>query len=295
MLGWRIGISVILVPLLVGIFYVDAQLGPSAWCLLIFAEILAIRGVWEVTDLFRDRSKRLQLPIMYACAASIVFAGWIPHIGADPSDAIDLNPMAICYTFAVMLLFAAEAARFNKAGTSLETLGGEILIVSYVGLLLAMTTQLRWIAGHEAGYLVLGSLLVCAKGGDIGAYTVGRIFGKRKMAPKLSPGKTWAGAVGAVLGAGLSGWLWLQFATGWFNPEWASCAWWIAVGYGCVIGVVGLAGDLIESLLKRDAGKKDSAELFPGFGGLLDLLDSVIYAGPMALLLWKILPLATWL
>ena len=64
--------------------------------------------------------------------------------------------------------------------------------------------------------------------------------------------------------------------------------------YGAVIGVVGLVGDLAESLIKRDVGKKDSAILMPGFGGLLDLLDSVLYAGPVAVLLWKVLPLATW-
>ena len=293
MLGWRIGISAILIPALIGVFYFDSHVGSSALGLLVLCEILAIRAVWEMAELFRDRSKRLQLPSMFACAASVVFCGWIPHLGEGTHE-IDLTPLAICFAFTVMLLCASEAARFHRPGSSLETLGTEILIVSYVGVLLAVTAQLRWVAGHEAGYLVLGSLLVCAKGGDIGAYTIGRLFGKAKMAPLLSPGKTWAGAAGAVMGAGLSGWLWMTFATPFFNPQWSPCAWYISVIYGCLIGVTGLIGDLVESLLKRDVGKKDSAALFPGFGGLLDLLDSVIYAGPMALLLWKLLPLATW-
>jgi phosphatidate cytidylyltransferase len=63
--------------------------------------------------------------------------------------------------------------------------------------------------------------------------------------------------------------------------------------YGIIMGLVGLIGDLCESLIKRDVGQKDSAPLFPGFGGLLDLLDSVIYAGPVAYLLWLTLPLAS--
>ncbi len=295
MLGWRLIISAILIPLLIGIFYLDARSGESALFLLVFAEILAIRSVWECADLVRDRSKRLQLPAMFSCAAAIVFAGWIPHLTGAASDTGDLNFVALIYAFTVMLLCASEAARFRGPGGNIESLGTEILIVSYVGVLLAVTTQLRWIAGHEAGYLVLGSLLICAKGGDIGAYTLGRLFGTTKLAPNLSPGKTQEGAVGAVVGAGLCGWLWLEFATPLFNADWVPPAWYWAVLYGCVVGVVGLIGDLCESFLKRDAGKKDSAQLFPGFGGLLDMLDSVMYAGPAAYLLWKTLPLATWL
>lgn len=294
MLAWRLAVSAILIPLLILIFYLDAHSGASALFLLVFAEILAIRSVWECADLFRDRTKRLQLPAMFSCAAAIVFAGWIPHLGAHGFEAADLNAVAIVYAFAVMILCASEAARFRGPGGNIETLGTEVLIVSYVGVLLAVTTQLRWVAGDEAGYLVLGSLVVCAKGGDVGAYTLGRLFGTVKLAPNLSPGKTREGAIGAVVGAGLCGWLWLEFATPLFNTSWTAPAWYWAVLYGCVIGVVGLIGDLCESFLKRDVGKKDSAALFPGFGGLLDLLDSVMYAGPAAYLLWKILPLATW-
>lgn len=295
MLAWRLAISAILIPLLVGIFYLDARSGSSALFLLIFAEVLVIRSVWECADLFRDRSKRLQLLVMFGCATAVVFAGWMPHLGEHAIDAAELNTVALMYAFAIMLLCASEAARFRGPGGNIETLGTEVLIVSYVGVLLAVTTQLRWIAGHEAGYLVLGSLLVCAKGGDVGAYTLGRLFGTTKLAPNLSPGKTREGAIGAILGAGLCGWLWLQFMTPIFNTNWAPPAWYWALFYGCVIGFVGLVGDLCESFLKRDAGKKDSAQLFPGFGGLLDMLDSVMYAGPAAYLLWRILPLATWL
>ncbi len=294
MLGWRIAISAILIPALIGIFYLDAHSGPTALWLLLLAEVLVIRSVWELTDLFRDRSKRIQLPVMFVCAAGIVFASWIPHLGEEVVDGVELTPLAIVFAASVMLLCAAEAARFNMPGNSIETLGTEILILSYMSFLLSVTCQLRWVAGAEAGYLVLGSLLVCAKGGDIGAYTLGRLFGKRKMAPKLSPGKTWAGAVGALIGAGSIGWLWFEFATPMFNKEWEPCEWWVSILYGSIIGTVGLIGDLCESLLKRDVGKKDAAALFPGFGGLLDLLDSVIFAGPMALVLWDLLPLATW-
>jgi phosphatidate cytidylyltransferase len=174
----------------------------------------------------------------------------------------------------------------------METLGSEILVVAYIGLLLAATAQLRFSYGGKVGYLALGSLVIAAKCGDIGAYTLGRLFGKRKMVPLLSPGKTWMGAVGAVFGAAAGSWAWMHFAPGWFHdgsrgpwPIWS-------ILFGAIIGVVGLIGDLCESLIKRDVGRKDSAALMPGFGGLLDLLDSVIYAGPVAYILWRVLPLA---
>ena len=80
---------------------------------------------------------------------------------------------------------------------------------SYLGALLAVTVQLRWLADSKAGYLLISSAVIAAKCGDIGASTLGRLFGRRKMIPRLSPGKTWAGAYGAVLGT----WIWLTFAS----------------------------------------------------------------------------------
>jgi phosphatidate cytidylyltransferase len=157
-----------------------------------------------------------------------------------------------------------------------------------------VTAQLRWVAGTQAGYLALGSLVIAAKSGDIGAYTLGRLFGRRKMVPRLSPGKTWMGGLGALLGAAAGSWAWLTWGTPLFNSAWQAPAWYWSVLYGAIIGVVGLIGDLCESLIKRDVGQKDSAALLPGFGGLLDLLDSVLYAGPVAYVLWLVLPLATW-
>jgi phosphatidate cytidylyltransferase len=102
------------------------------------------------------------------------------------------------------------------------------------------------------------------------------------------------GAFGALLGSSIAVTVWLHFAPGYFFDDGVPCSLVWSLIYGAIIGVVGLVGDLAESLIKRDVGKKDSAVLLPGFGGLLDLLDSVLYAGPVALLLWKVLPLATW-
>jgi phosphatidate cytidylyltransferase len=298
MLRWRLLISALLIPLLFGAFYLDAHWGKSAPILLLFVALVAWRGSSELVDLLRTRSFTPNRALVVACSVLVAISSWygrFPHMPiAIAPDGNTLAQVTLTYSCTVLALFLFATYRYREPGQSMETLGAELLIVSYIGVLLGVATQLRWVAGSDAGYLVIGSLLVVVKGGDIGAYFFGRFLGRRKMAPHLSPGKTWAGAVGALVGAAIGSLLWLRYATPLFNAEWAPPEWHWSALYGLILSVVGLIGDLCESLIKRDVGKKDSASLFPGFGGLLDLMDSVLYAGPVAYILWKALPLATW-
>jgi phosphatidate cytidylyltransferase len=193
----------------------------------------------------------------------------------------------------VLMLFIAGAIRYRQPGNNMETLSAEMTTVAYIGVLLAVTAQLRWVGGVELGYYALASVLVAAKSGDIGAYVFGKNIGGPKMAPLLSPGKTWAGAVGSIVGSILGGMAWMYFALPYFAPGREAGAWWWIALYSGAIGLSGMVGDLCESLIKRDVGRKDSAPLMPGFGGLLDLLDSVIFAGPVAVFMWMTLPLVS--
>ena len=297
-LGWRLALSAIIVPVLVALFYFDARAGSAAPVLYFLCVLLALRATWEAVSLLTTRLLQPNWPLTAACSVAVIVAGWLPNLldlsGTRFGEVGSLGLIAVAYAMTVLIVFFAGAVRYREAGSSMETLGAELITVSYVGLLLAITSQLRWTAGADAGYLLLGSLVVSAKCGDIFAYTFGRLFGKRKMAPALSPGKTWMGALGALVGSGFGGWAWLYWGTPLFGSDWTPCHSAVAIAYGVCIGVVGLIGDLCESLIKRDVGKKDAAELMPGFGGLLDLLDSVLYAGPVAYLLWQLLPLQTW-
>ena len=299
MLGWRLLVSACLIPALLGLFYTDHRLGPSAPLLALFAVLLSVRSAWELGDLFATRGypMRGRFQMLGSCATAL--AAWIPAwywatpvIEAAPFAS--LGPIALTMAFCLLLLFIQEAATFHSPGQTFESLGASLLVIAYCGFLLGITAQLRWVAGSEAGYLVLGSLLIAAKTCDIGAYTFGRLFGKTKMTPVLSPGKTWAGACGGIATSTVATWAWLTFVPPLFNAGWKPSAAWAACLYGALVGLTGMVGDLMESLLKRDAGKKDSAALFPGFGGLLDLLDSVLYAGPVAYALWVWLPLKSW-
>ena len=300
MLGWRLLISVILVPVLIGIFVLDHRAGETAPYLFALCLLLVWRSAYEFTDLLKTRSFSPSFVLIGSCSTLIVAATWIPHLPSSPGGltlplALTCRDLAIdVFGLSILAAFLRGAIRYREPGTTMETLGADILGIAYLGVLLSVTAQLRWVAGVQAGYLVLASLVIGAKCGDIGGYTLGRLFGKKKLVPTLSPGKTQMGGVGAILGSSLAVTAWLQFAPGYFFDNGVPCDIVWSLIYGAIIGVVGLVGDLAESLIKRDVGKKDSAVLMPGFGGLLDLLDSVLYAGPVAVLLWKVLPLATW-
>ncbi len=293
MLGWRLLMSAILIPLVVGLFRLDQQLGPPAAILFGLCLLIAVRSAWELADLLRTRHFQPCFPLTGTLSALVVVAAWLPallQINQTPSLPASLACLAAAVVASFLTLLAWEAWRFEEPGRSLEALGGGLISVLYAGALLGITAQLRWFPQSQPGYFALASMIICVKAGDTCAYTFGRLWGKRKMAPRLSPGKTWMGLVGAVTGSVLGSWLWLTFAGQLFqnSPQAASLP--IVLLYGLTVGLAGLIGDLVESLIKRDVGRKDSAALMPGFGGLLDLVDSPLYAGPVALAWWTLLP-----
>jgi len=293
---WRLTLGPLLIAGLAGVFYLDAHAGSSAPYLLVLAILLCVRSAWELVQLLRTRSFEPQLCLVTFGSLAVVLSNWIERIPATGTDlhvrsVAALGPPMLTFSLVFLVLLLSEALRYRQPGRSMESLGAELLILCYVGVLLSLTIQLRWVAGADAGYLVLGSLIVATKCGDIGAYFFGKFWGRSKMIERLSPGKTWMGARGALVGASLGSLAWFTWAAPLFNSEWPRTEWYWALFFGLAIGVVGLVGDLCESLIKRDLGKKDSAPLLPSFGGLLDLLDSVIYAAPVAYLLWLILPL----
>jgi phosphatidate cytidylyltransferase len=146
------------------------------------------------------------------------------------------------------------------------TMGGILYIGWMTGLLVAI-----WL---EAGRTWLYLALLATFASDTAAYFVGRFFGRHQMAPRISPGKTWEGAVGGLIGAVIVSLLYSLL-----SPVRAHFGCMTAVLLGLLISIFGQAGDLAESLLKRNAGVKESGGLLPGHGGLLDRLDSILFGG----------------
>lgn len=152
----------------------------------------------------------------------------------------------------------------------------------YIGAAMLSLIALRYQAN---GMHIIFLLLILVWAGDIGAYAVGKLIGKHKIAPSISPGKSWEGLAGAVLAT--SGVLYFLTL---FGPQiWP---WYFYAGIGALVSCLGLAGDLFESKLKRRAGVKDSGKLIPGHGGLFDRVDALL---PVALLfagIYFLLPMA---
>jgi phosphatidate cytidylyltransferase len=189
------------------------------------------------------------------------------------------------YTAVVMATFVAQSAQFEKPGGTMATIAGTVLAVAYVGLLGSFLIQMRWLDGPYHGLLPLVYLFTAAKGADTGAYTLGRIAGRHKLWPRLSPNKTVEGAVGGLIfGAAGS----LLVAAIFHRLRVPTLGWGTALAFGLVVGTAAQLGDLMESMIKRDCARKDASAAVPGFGGVLDVLDSLLFAGPVAFGFWLV-------
>jgi phosphatidate cytidylyltransferase len=188
----------------------------------------------------------------------------------------------------------------NPLSQALPDSAVSFLLLPYVGMSLAFMVVMR---GKDNGALFLLYLMLLVWCGDIAAYYVGRAVGKHKLAPRISPGKTWEGAVASVLGAVIVGLLLFHYInpianafrnahlmkppTEWgrpiagVSPAFATPPLWLVAVFSVCVNVAAQIGDLVESALKRGAGLKDSGTLLPGHGGVLDRIDALLFALPV--------------
>jgi len=152
------------------------------------------------------------------------------------------------------------------------------LMIAYLPLLLTFVMAIMR-GAHPVGQMAT-LITVTVLGGDSGAYIVGSFIGRHKLAPHISPAKTWEGIGGAIVFAGVAGTLLGIFVLG--------APWWQGALLGVVLGGIGAIGDLVESAIKRDVGVKDMGKLLPGHGGAMDRLDSILFCAPFA---WAIMNL----
>ena len=188
--------------------------------------------------------------------------------------------------FAVLLLALLVRRVFAHPAPPLFSMVGHTMLgVLYVSWLLGFLLKIYFLAtpsgvGFDPGYCLLFFILA-TKCSDIGAFLLGSMIGRHKMIPKVSPAKTWEGLVGALLlsttAAMLMAHYWGAAKLGGMTPLHAAAL-------GPLLGVGAVLGDLVESVLKRDSGVKDSGSFFPGIGGILDLLDSLLFNAPLMFL-----------
>jgi phosphatidate cytidylyltransferase len=309
MLRWRLLLGAALIALLVLLFWLEgtqaAGAPPLAWLYPLLLTAAAL-GSQDLVYLYAARKWHPSNALLTAGNMLLVTAAVTPalFLPANHAIAVPWAWTAVVFGLLILLTFLREMRKYEAPGESVLNLALTIFGWSYVGWLLAVLVELRVGQNTPAhGILAIGTLILFVKLGDTGAYTIGRLFGRHKVTPVLSPGKTWEGVAGAVVWTMLGGW---AVAT-WWVPQLSSTgansasassdflgasllssipltARWII--YGGIMAIVGMLGDLAESLLKRDLGRKDSSDWLPGFGGTLDLLDSILFAGPVAYVVW---------
>lgn len=286
MLRWRLLLGAVLIAALAGLARLDFLSGlPGTW-LLPVAMVVGLGAAHEMATLLARAGYQPLPGVIYGGTLLVIASNSIPLFVLRPPDdqpAERLGWPLLAFVLVVLWAFIGEMSRYRKPGGVTVSVALGALAVAYVGLLLSLVVQLRGLGGPVTGMMNLLALIVVVKAADIGAYSVGRLVGRHKMAPVLSPGKTIEGAAGAFAFACLGAWFSFTYLPMWLgcNPPQRPLGW---LFYGLAVGGAGLLGDLAESLLKRDLGTKDSSTWMPGFGGVLDLVDSILFAAPVAYL-----------
>jgi len=305
MLRWRLLFGAVFIAALVLWCWLDAMVARPGAFLLPLALMLSWLSTEELLDMLNKRG-RYPLPwVVYGGALLTVVLASMPVFWPEAAShpAIGrLGWLAIGLTGGLLLAFAAELQRYGGPWQSTLNLGLSMLVIAYIGGLMGFIVQLRLLGSGSSGndgrlgMFALVSLIATVKMSDTGQYAVGRLFGRHKLSPVVSPGKTWEGAVGGLVFAIGTAW----FIFGWPARQMVDAPKGLlpltesAIGgarvvcFAVAVAAAGLLGDLTESMLKRDAEVKDSSTWLPGFGGVLDLLDSLLVAAPVAYLFWAL-------
>src|SRR5262245_54240870 len=229
-------------------------------------------------------------------ALAIVWANWLPALVVQLTPtlgftaALDLaSPTMKASLTAFMVVgmwgYVLTSIDYQRPGDSVLSIAGYLFVFFYVGLMSSFLYQLRWLDPNpELGAAAILVAVMTPKFCDTGAFFVGRWFGRRKISPKLSPAKTLEGAVGGLVFAVATAW-WLGAHPIPFVSSTPLMKPWAAAAYGLLIGAFGQVGDLMESLIKRDCEVKDADQKIPGFGGLLDVADAIMFSAPVSYLL----------
>ncbi len=245
---------------------------PPGLILFFFSAAMSLWAARELAAILLEKSiltskRMMSFAALFGLVVSCLVPSWLSAV-----DAVAVVSTAAMMVLGVSIVFFC---RHRTVEGVIAATGGTLLAFVYLGLMFGFLLAIR---RENTAWVVVWVVLV-TKACDIGAYFTGRAFGRHKLIPWLSPGKTWEGFIGGLLLACITayfGW-WIVRPAGEGPP-----AWYLGVVPGLLLGAVGQAGDLFESVLKRDAGKKDSGGSIPGFGGILDVLDSPLLAAPFA-------------
>lgn len=243
----------------------------------LFVGVIAVALCLAVVEL--DRA--LQRKGMHASTTVIIAGTGVSFVGGYVASLVDigLSPVPFVMVCVAGTMLAAMLARLRRGPEGfMRDAAASGFIIAYIPLLGLFVPLLL---GADNGPMRIAVLISCVVVSDVGAYAVGSQLGRHKMAPLISPSKTWEGLMGSVVLSGIAGTLMGTFLL--------NTSWWVGLVLGVVLSLGGTLGDLVESLIKRDAGIKDMSNFLPGHGGVMDRLDSMLVAVPLG---WLVLHLA---
>ncbi|MGO3132011.1 MAG: phosphatidate cytidylyltransferase [Alcaligenes sp.] len=260
-----------------------AMLAPVRWPLLAIFVVMSSLACWEWERLSLSlEQQRWAWPLALLNGALMLWLSVYWYATGPQGQAADLIYRALVPLVAALWVLGATGlvlqgqATQRAQGVLLSVMGVLAPLVAWASLYLFL---------HKQGMVYVLSLLVLIWVADIAAYFAGRAFGKAKLAPRVSPGKTWAGAIGGMVAAAL----WMMISANWlgsFAADVLQHGGWVATAaLGVALAALSIVGDLFESLLKRRAAVKDSSQLLPGHGGVYDRIDALLPVAPVALLL----------
>ncbi|MFG0261458.1 MAG: phosphatidate cytidylyltransferase [Novipirellula sp. JB048] len=307
----RLKTSAVLLAIVGVLIYLDAHHSRSnaegLWLipLLLF---FAIGTAWDLSSLLSASGRQVSRPLVLLSTALVTLSacvpmGWSFFGSVYPADCPigRLGWIVAAAVAAIMLALGREMWSYGRPGSpsgkgdAIDRSLTAVFVSLYVGLPMALLVSLRSLGPLDAtiggagnggagnwGLAALITMIAVTKSSDAGAYFVGRAVGRHKLIPRLSPGKTWEGAGGGIVTSTIVAFACLRWLFPQLSPAGGELALLHCVSGAMVLGPVlaisGMLGDLAESLVKRDAGAKDSGSWLPGLGGVWDVTDSLIAA-----------------
>ncbi len=300
MIRARILNSVIIISALALLVWLDIRLGASteeggiAKPGLILMACVAILGPIAAMETLRfdpaTRGRRIKVYAVLLGTETIILSSGIPLLFENyPADCPfgRIGWLAFGTAAAVGIAFASQMISYQREQKMADDLGRTVLVIVYVGLLLGFWMPIRGQVDNEWGMVALLSMFVTVKMSDSFAWGFGNLFGKHKLSPVISPGKTVEGFVGGLAGGIAGAAVVFCLIAPAMTGEASGVSWVMLVLFGMAVSLAGVFGDLCESMLKRDGGVKDSSNWLPGLGGVMDLFDSLLAAGPVVLAFWN--------
>jgi len=272
------------------LFIVTSIWLPSIWILpiLLFISALGQREFYTMVNMSGIPAFKVLGTICGAALISVTYFGIVHTV--EGYDIYFLEQLVLLCS--LIIVFVRQFPQKNNP-RPLETIACTIFGVCYVPFLLNFFTRImfEWdkISLHdklgETGRVLLLYVVIVVKISDISALLTGGTIGRHKLFPRLSPSKTWEGLFGGITGSVLASLFFYKISGGFLGK--IQINFYDAFLIPLILGSVGVVGDLFESLLKRAAGAKDSGNIFPGMGGLLDVLDSLLFSVPVFYLYLK--------